>query len=99
VVDRHWYNRNKHIFPASHWQVRGAPSTGLRAAAPPPPLAPARTRLHVSLSLSSLSVGRFGPRPRLSSSLSVPQLVCPCAAACWPQVFDEEKAYNPDQKW
>lgn len=19
VVDRHWYSRNKHIFPASHW--------------------------------------------------------------------------------
>eukprot|EP00887_Chlorella_sp_A99_P001552 scaffold8.g1552.t1 len=21
VVDRHWYNHNKHIFPASHWEV------------------------------------------------------------------------------
>lgn len=21
VVDRHWYNRNKHIFPASRWEV------------------------------------------------------------------------------
>lgn len=21
VVDRHWYNKNKHIFPASHWAV------------------------------------------------------------------------------
>ena len=21
VVDRHWYNRNKHIFPASNWAV------------------------------------------------------------------------------
>ena len=21
VVDRHWYDRNKHIFPASRWEV------------------------------------------------------------------------------
>ena len=21
VVDRHWYNKNKHIFPASRWEV------------------------------------------------------------------------------
>lgn len=21
VVDRHWYNRNKHIFPASRWEL------------------------------------------------------------------------------
>ena len=21
VVDRHWYNRNKHIFPASRWET------------------------------------------------------------------------------
>jgi protein FAM50 len=21
IVDRHWYNRNKHIFPASRWEV------------------------------------------------------------------------------
>jgi hypothetical protein len=21
VVDRHWYNKNKHIFPASRWAV------------------------------------------------------------------------------
>ena len=20
-MDRHWYNRNKHIFPASRWEV------------------------------------------------------------------------------
>jgi len=20
-VDRHWYNKNKHIFPASRWEV------------------------------------------------------------------------------
>ena len=20
IVDRHWYNRNKHIFPASRWE-------------------------------------------------------------------------------
>lgn len=23
VVERHWYDRNKHIFPASRWEVRG----------------------------------------------------------------------------
>ena len=21
VVDRHWYTRNKHIFPASRWEI------------------------------------------------------------------------------
>lgn len=21
VVERHWYNKNKHIFPYSHWEV------------------------------------------------------------------------------
>ena len=25
VVERHWYDKNKHIFPASRWEVR-APS-------------------------------------------------------------------------
>lgn len=24
VVDRHWYNKNKHIFPASNWAVYDA---------------------------------------------------------------------------
>jgi len=24
VVERHWYDRNKHIFPASRWEVRVA---------------------------------------------------------------------------
>lgn len=33
VVERHWYDRNKHIFPASRWEVR--PVIGcIRAAAP-----------------------------------------------------------------
>ena len=24
VVDRHWYDRNKHIFPANRWEVYDA---------------------------------------------------------------------------
>lgn len=24
IVERHWYDRNKHIFPANRWEVRGA---------------------------------------------------------------------------
>lgn len=24
IVDRYWYNRNKHIFPASRWEVYDA---------------------------------------------------------------------------
>ncbi len=30
VVERHWYDKNKHIFPASRWEVRtwGTPCAG-----------------------------------------------------------------------
>ena len=30
VVERHWYEKNKHIFPANRWEVRwggGGPGT------------------------------------------------------------------------
>jgi hypothetical protein len=28
VVERHWYDRNKHIFPASRWEVGGVQRQG-----------------------------------------------------------------------
>lgn len=28
IVERHWYDRNKHIFPANRWEVRGAGCRG-----------------------------------------------------------------------
>ena len=33
VVERHWYDKNKHIFPASRWEVSSeGVGEGLRAA-------------------------------------------------------------------
>lgn len=31
VVERHWYDKNKHIFPASRWEVGCIPLEGLRS--------------------------------------------------------------------